>query len=188
MQLLLLSVLTLSACFGLPSKESGVAVPPSPSSQGVEQPLPPSSDSPKEADVSIPTMSEAVPAQVEERHETPAFVIDGLQWAQNYRTLFSHIGKARAIEEGRYFLKEGEEALDLHREYEALHRSLAQVALPQELRELRSLMEELETRLGEIIQSLSRPPTLEELQSVRPELDLLRPEIDRLYKLLEAQR
>lgn len=116
------------------------------------------------------------------------WIVEALEWAGEFRAVFSHIGKLRAIEQGKYFLKDGEEAPDLHREYAALHDSLKRLALPEGDGELRALIAELDGAIRDIITPLSQPPDSEELDAAYGNREPISPKIDALYALLNERR
>ena len=131
-----------------------------------------------------------VPPTVEEaqRQEEESRIVDALQWALQLRKASTSIGKLHAIESGRYQLKEGEERPDPHAEYQALHADLADVELPAGSEEIDALMQELDDTLGDIIDGLSKPPTLEELDSANEERVKMNSKINQLYSLLQEKR
>ena len=120
--------------------------------------------------------------------EAPEFVADALQWAQDYRTVFAHIAKLQAIEEGRYALKAGELMPDIHKEYGKLHQDLRYVAIPAESGDLRLLMQKLDTQLGLIVQGLSEKPTAAELTAALEKRESLGPQVGDFYKRLQQAR
>lgn len=137
-----------------------------------------------------PVPSDFTPTTEKEQivQETPKFVINALQWAQDYRAAFSTIGKLRALAKGNYSLKEGETAPDIHMMQEKLHTDFEHVLLPAGQEDLKALMAELDTELAQIVGALSKPPTAVELDAANTQRESLRSKIDILYQRLQAAR
>ena len=86
------------------------------------------------------------------------------QFLLNFETVLVHIGKVRAIREGRYLLKEGETEPNLPAEFAALVNGYADLRrrLPTEGGFVESLTKIYE-QAQDLISGLSKPPSLEEL-------------------------
>ncbi len=196
--LFLCSVLFLTGCLRGCQKDlpgSGTNTASAPSSLSEEIPLQEESSSEESIRVSS---EESLSSRAEEGatstsstaevSEAPKFVIDALQWAQEYRIAFSAIGKLRAIAEGRYTLHEGEKPPDIHALYAALHANRTHLRIPEGRNDLQVLAEELDSGLGEIVQTFSASPSAAELERANTERELLRPKIDLLYQELQEAR
>ena len=119
---------------------------------------------------------------------SPTFIVDAFQWAEEYREVFSGIGKLRMIADGTYTLREGEKVHNIFSAYDKLHAELSSLVFPPESPTVKSLAEELDANLQKIILDLSSPPTLSELQTADMRREPLRKKIDALYRALLLER
>lgn len=197
MPLFLLSVLLLTGCFRGCNKEEKVT------ELGVTPltEIPRSSTISDETVIEEPTQQEEISSQGTEESAdvqkdasssslaaVQAFVFDASGWAHELLTVTAHIGKLRAIGQGKVVLKEGEEPPDLHQEYAFLHQRLEAIVVPPEQSLLYQTLRDLDTKLGTIIQKLSSPPSQEELETANQERQPLNTEIQVLYDTLEEKQ
>jgi len=104
------------------------------------------------------------------------------QFLLDLRNNVLHIGKLRAIREGRYSLKEGEKEPDLHAEYKALGDFYLKIDGTALKEGLAPRMEEVLTEAGTLMQGLSSPPADQEIADADSKRIPLQQKIDALAK------
>ena len=115
------------------------------------------------------------------------FVADARDWTQKARAFLYYIQSSILIEKGmpiEQALWEGAEAPDIHKEYTALQEEAELIELPPTCEQAQPLINKVLQNLQNIVEPLSDPPTLSELEEATLQSKNLLESVNELYVVM----
>ena len=154
----------------------------------------------KEGVIAVPFPEESNPTRVDDitivqhaiddaSYAEKRYSADVREWLKSVRVFSEHIQVMRFVAGGtpqKVLLGEGADPIDLHEEYKKVSKESGSLNIPMSCDESIPLVRGLKRKLSNIMDMLSDPPTLEELEAVESDRVGLVDTINELYGIINS--